>query len=90
MSKVVPFKTHIDNVLMFLDEIKEEVANNKIENILIGCKCEDGEIMIGPTKNLDYGTTQEIISHLQTDLTFRIMKGEWCCMTPYKYFVGVD
>ena len=76
MSKIVPFKTNTDNVIMFLDEIKEEIADNKIENILIGCKCKDGEIMVGRTKNLDYGDQQEIISHLQTNLTFRIMEGE--------------
>lgn len=76
MSKIVPFRTNTDNVLEFLDELKEEIANNKIENILIGCKCEDGQIMIGRTKNLDYGEQQEIISHLQTNLIFRIMEGE--------------
>ena len=76
MSKIVPFRTRTDNVVQFLDEIKEEVANNKIENVLIGCKCSDGEVMVGFTKNLDYGEMQEIISHLQTNLTVRMLKGE--------------
>jgi hypothetical protein len=74
MSKIVPFRTHTDNVLEFLDEVKEGIEENKIENVLIGCKSSDGDVMVGFTKNLDYGEMQEIISHLQTNLILRMLK----------------
>ena len=71
MPKVVRFKTTTDNVVEFLEGLIEEVKNNNITNILVASKIEypdRWEILTGYTHNLDFGTKQELVSHLQMDI----------------------
>ena len=68
MSKIVKFRTRTDNTLEFLDMLKFEVANLEIDNMMIACKCKDGSILTGYTKNLDYGTKMELKSHVEMDI----------------------
>ena len=68
MSKVIQFRNHTTNVVDFLKSVIQEVEENHITNMMIACKCEDGSVMTGYTKNLDYGTKQELTSHIQTDI----------------------
>jgi len=73
MPKIVHFKSQKDNVLDFLDEIKKEVEENNITNILIACKVDDPEdykkysILTGYA-GLDMGGKQELLSHIQLDI----------------------
>ena len=68
MGKIVKFRTRTDNTLEFLDMLKFEVANLEIDNMMIACKCKDGSVLTGYTKNLDYGTKIELKSHIETDI----------------------
>ena len=68
MSKIVKFRTKTDNTLEFLDMLKFEVANLEIDNMMIACKCKDGSVLTGYTKNLDYGTKMELKSHVEMDI----------------------
>lgn len=68
MSKIVKFRTRTDNTLEFLDMLKFEVANLEIDNMMIACKCKDGSVLTGYTKNLDYGTKMELKSHIEMDI----------------------
>ena len=68
MGKIVKFRTRTDNTLEFLDMLKFEVANLEIDNMMIACKCKDGSILTGYTKNLDYGTKMELKSHVEMDI----------------------
>lgn len=73
MSKIIKFKSNTDNVVEFLEELKEEVINNNISNLIIAGKCGDGNVMTGFTKNLNYGESQELVSNLQTNLIMRMI-----------------
>lgn len=73
MSKVIKFKSNTDNVVDFLEELKEEVISNNISNLIIAGKCGDGNVMTGFTKNLNYGESQELVSNLQTNLIMRMI-----------------
>lgn len=68
MGKIVKFRTNTDNTLEFLDMLKFEVANLEIDNMMIACKCRDGSVLTGYTKNLDYGTKMELKSHIEMDI----------------------
>lgn len=73
MSKIIRFKSKTQNVLDFLDEIKEEVEKNNIQNIMIACKIPESEnpaqysILTGYA-GLDTGGKQELLSHIQLDI----------------------
>ena len=66
--KIIRFKTKKDNVLDFLNEVKQEVEKNNITNMIIACKCNDGTVLTGYTKNLDLGIKQELLGHIQADI----------------------
>lgn len=68
MGKIIKFRTRTDNTLEFLDMLKFEVTNLEIDNMMIACKCKDGSILTGYTKNLDYGTKMELKSHVEMDI----------------------
>ena len=68
MGKIVKFRTNVDNTLEFLDMLKFEVTNLEIDNMMIACKCKDGSVLTGYTKNLDYGTRMELKSHIEMDI----------------------
>lgn len=73
MSKIIKFKSNTDNVIEFLDELKEETIKNNISNLVIAGKTRDGEIITGFTKNLNFTESQELISNLQSSLMMRMI-----------------
>ena len=73
MSKIIKFKSNTDNVIEFLDELKEETIKNNISNLVIAGKTRDGEIITGFTKNLNFAESQELISNLQSSLMMRMI-----------------
>lgn len=77
MSKIVKFRTRTDNTLEFLDMLKFEVANLEIDNMMIACKCRDGSVLTGYTKNLDYGTKMELKSHIEMDLIKEMIENNY-------------
>lgn len=68
MGKIIKFRTKVDNTLDFLQMLEFEVTNLEIDNMMVACKCKDGSILTGYTKNLDYGTKMELKSHIEMDL----------------------
>lgn len=68
MGKIVKIKTKTDNVNEFLDQVKEFVTENNIDNMMIVCKLNDKSVSLGYTKNLDWGTKQELLGHIQIDI----------------------
>ena len=74
MSKIVEFKSYNDNALKFLDNVKRHVEEEKIDNMMIACKLDNGEVLVGATKNLDWGTRMELIGHLQSDVIDKMIK----------------
>ena len=76
MSKIIEFRSKNKNTLEFVDEFKDLIEEENLENLVVGCKTPKGEVLIGYTHNLDYGTIQEIVSHMQTHLIMRMMKGK--------------
>lgn len=77
MGKIVKFRTRTDNTLEFLDMLKFEVANLEIDNMMIACKCRDGSVLTGYTKNLDYGTKMELKSHIEMDLIKEMIENNY-------------
>ena len=65
--KVIEFKPKTDEILTFLDEIKEEVKKNGIDNFIFTCQCADGEFMTGFSRKVtkDYGLMHSLIGNLQ-------------------------
>lgn len=77
MSKIIKFRTRTDNTLEFLDMLKFEVANLEIDNMMIACKCRDGSVLTGYTKNLDYGTKMELKSHIEMDIIKEMIENNY-------------
>lgn len=73
MSKIIKFKSNTDNVIEFLDELKEETAKNNINSLIIAGKTSNNEIITGFTRNLNFAESQELISNLQSNLTMRMI-----------------
>ena len=74
MAKIIQFKTQTDNVCEFLDKVSQEVQELKIDNMMIACKCKDGTVLTGYTKNLDVGSRQELLGHVQIDIINMVIK----------------
>lgn len=73
MSKIIKFKSNTDNVIEFLDELKEETVKNNINSLIIAGKTSNNEIITGFTRNLNFAESQELISNLQSNLTMRMI-----------------
>ena len=68
MGKIIKLRTKTDNVLDFLDMVKEEVENGNIDNMLIACRCPDGNVMTGYTQNLNYLDKMVLKGHIEADI----------------------
>ena len=69
MSKVIKFKANqTKNVEEFLDNVKKQVIDEQIDNMMIVFKCNDGTVCTGYTRNLDWGMKQELVSHMQMNI----------------------
>ena len=77
MGKIIKFRTKVDNTLDFLQMLEFEVANLEIDNMMVACKCKDGSILTGYTKNLDYGTKIELKSHIEMDLIKEMIENNY-------------
>ena len=68
MAKIVQFKNQNTNLIDFLNHLIEVLKEEHINNIIIAAKCEDNTILTEYTHNLDFGTKQELVSHMQIDI----------------------
>ena len=74
MGKVIKLKTNTDNVLDFLESIKKATKEDKIKNMIIIGKCEDGGTIIGNTRGLSWCEKIELKSHLETNIINDMIK----------------
>ena len=73
MGKVIKLKTETDNVLDFLENIKEVVKQDKMQSLLFAGKCENGEFIVGHTE-MDIASEIELKSHLETNIINDMIK----------------
>lgn len=67
MGKIVHFRTDNDELVDWLENLIKDIKERKVDNIMIAAKESSGQIITG-WKNLDWGTRQELISHMQIDV----------------------
>ena len=74
MGKIIKLKTNTDNVLDFLESIKKAVEEDKVKNMIIIGKCENGRTIIGNTRGLSWCEKIELKSHLETNIINDMIK----------------
>lgn len=69
MAKIIKMKSKNESILQFLEECKEEVIKNNIDNIMVAMKLkqEDAYVMTGYA-NLNMAEKQELLGHIQVDI----------------------
>lgn len=74
MSKIINFNYKTDNVIEFLENLKKDVKERNIDNIIIVCKDKrEGEVLTGYV-NLEMGEKQELLGHIQVDIIDQMIK----------------
>ena len=78
MGDILKFKTRqAKSMEEFLDNVKKQVLEENIDNMIIVSKCEDGTVMVGYTGNLDWGKKQELVGHMQVDVINEMIKANY-------------
>ena len=68
-GNIVRIPSKNKNVLDFIEELKEKIEQDNIDNIMIGCYGEkDDEYVITGYVNLQNTEKQELLSHIQIDI----------------------
>lgn len=73
MDNIIQFKSKHDKVLDFLEEVKKELEENNIDNLLIACKDNKGGTITGYC-NLSIAGRQELMAHVQVDIIDKIIQ----------------
>ena len=73
MGKVIKLKTETDNVLDFLEEIREAVKEDKIISLIFVSECKEGQFIVGNTK-MDLAKKVELKSHLEVNIINDMIK----------------
>lgn len=77
MSKIINFNYKTDNVIEFLENLKKDVKERNIDNIIIVCKDKrEGEVLTGYV-NLEMGEKQELLGHIQVDVINEMIKANY-------------
>lgn len=68
-NNVIKFKSKTDSLLEFVDEIKEQIKEYNIDNMIVACKLKDDDhYVITGYKNLTMAEKQELVGHIQVDI----------------------
>ena len=68
-NNVIKFKSKTDSLLEFVDEIKEQIKEYNIDNMIVACKLKDDDhYVITGYKNLTMAEKQELVGHIQIDI----------------------
>lgn len=69
MARIINFKNKNNQVKDFLEEAKNIVEKENIDNVMIAFKLKNGEdcVMTGYC-NLSMGEKQELLGHIQVDI----------------------
>ena len=77
MSKIINFNVKTDNVIDFLENLKKDIKERNIDNIVIVCKDKrENEVLTGYV-NLDMGEKQELLGHIQADIIDTMIKANY-------------
>lgn len=68
MGKIIKLKTQTDNVLEMIDELKNIITKNHIDNLMIACKDENEKYVYTGYAGLDQAEKQELLGHIQVDI----------------------
>ena len=74
MPKIIKFKSRKELLIDYLEEFKEFIKNNKIDNLMIVCKDKTNKEMCTGYFNLDVGEKMEMLGHIQADITDEMIK----------------
>lgn len=68
-NNIIKFKSKTDDLLEFVDELKEQIEEYKIDNMIVACKLKDSDhYVITGYKNLTMAEKQELVGHIQIDI----------------------
>lgn len=68
-NNVIKFKSKTDSLLEFVDEIKEQIKEYNIDNMIVASKLKDDDhYVITGYKNLTMAEKQELVGHIQVDI----------------------
>lgn len=68
-NNIIKFKSKTDDLLEFVDEIKEQIKEYNIDNMIVACKLKDSDhYVITGYKNLTMAEKQELVGHIQIDI----------------------
>jgi hypothetical protein len=73
MAQIIHFRTPHDDVVELLETILQQTKNGEIEGFVIAAQMKNGEIASG-WAGLDIGARQNLVSHLQIDLMYHVVK----------------
>lgn len=68
-NNVIKFKSKTDSLLEFVDELKEQIKEYNIDNMIVASKLKDDDhYVITGYKNLTMAEKQELVGHIQVDI----------------------
>jgi hypothetical protein len=82
MSKIVRFKTSNDSLVESLEGLLERAKNGEFMNYIFACNTSDGNIATGWC-NADIGKMQELSSHLQCDIVYKMVEANMDRLVEY-------
>ena len=77
MSKIINFNVKTNNVIYFLEDLKREIEERNIDNIMIACKDKrENEVLTGYV-HLETAEKQELLGHIQVDVIDEMIKANY-------------
>lgn len=82
MGKIVRFKTPQDNVIEALEGLLQRAKDGEFTNFIFACDTSDGNTATGWC-NADVGKMQELSSHLQCDIVYKMIEANMDRLVEY-------
>lgn len=77
-NNIIKFKSKTENILEFIEELKDNVNKYKIDNIMVACKLKDSNhYVITGYKNLTMSEKQELVGHIQIDIIDEMIRNNY-------------
>ena len=77
-NNIIKFKSKTDNILEFIEELKDNVNKYKIDNRMVACKLKDSNhYVITGYKNLTMAEKQELVGHIQIDIIDEMIRNNY-------------
>ena len=82
MNKIVRFKTSQDNLIEALEQLLERAKSGEFHDFIFACHTSDGSVATGWC-NTDVGVMQELNSHLQCDIVYKMIEANMDRLVEY-------